>query len=368
MHPSTYCSNRMPIYLYENSFKKQNHISLIHNINSYFKSNGKICFICKKTFKSTYYRHRCSQGLTCFACRRYYLQSDTYVHDKIKKLFCDSKINKQQHLHCKICNVMLYSNDCENYHHNLCNGLGYFGFWFSCCKKFTYSYKNLTSTELKELHKCGEQICFHCNESFQVSKSSSVHICPLLKEKPSAIWPYLAFLNFTFDTNESENCLECYEIKFSFKTSNNLTWKEVYEHDKFPKLVCLYHKNISEEPSINLLIIYKEDFTKRGIFHRYTISCFPFLKCIEDKNILSFDYYSNLDVKETHFLSKQCKRSKDLELILNNVTSLNSHSIFACFLSLIFDETNGPWKNLTVLLQDEDSKKLVSNFFSFYIL
>ncbi len=60
---------------------------------------------------------------TCFACRRRYRKTTTYMNENTPKRFCDvkvlsTKISKK----CNRCNLNLLSENCAKYHKLLCNG------------------------------------------------------------------------------------------------------------------------------------------------------------------------------------------------------------------------------------------------------
>jgi hypothetical protein len=57
-YPSQLDNQLEPIYLYEPSNEK-NHINFIRCLSSFFKSNGRICFYCKRYFKDSSVIHRC---------------------------------------------------------------------------------------------------------------------------------------------------------------------------------------------------------------------------------------------------------------------------------------------------------------------
>lgn len=105
MFPSTYDDTLIPIYLFE-PLECPSHFVFIRHLNSYFKSNLKVCFACRKTFKGTSMpvKHLCPKKATCFSCRRFFLNKDTYIHNVLKKQFCDKNISTEIPFDCK--NVM----------------------------------------------------------------------------------------------------------------------------------------------------------------------------------------------------------------------------------------------------------------------
>ena len=309
-YPAELQDHLEPIYLYE-PFENEHHVIFITNLSSYFKANKKVCFQCKKTFKDSRYLHRCIRKLTCFACRRRFKNPLTYSHESLEHTFCDVKVNESLIKSiCPLCNVFLLTDHCKKGHKLLCNGKGRFGWKCLKCKRFTGRQQNLTSEQLKNKHKCGEQICNYCKQYYNPKETNEIHLCALRTETVSNKWPSLAFLRFEFLNLNSENCANCYELKKTFQTENNLNLKDVYEHQNFPELFCDQHKLIKPDIEPNLLIIYKEDKVKRGLFSRHVLSN---LAIDEDKqHTLIFDYLDDLKGPSC-FIQKQNVLSFDLK-------------------------------------------------------
>jgi len=195
MYPENYDDSLKPIYLYQN-FDNPHHLIFIKNINSYFKANYLVCFECKKSFKTHTYKHLCKKRPSCFACRRFFQNDSTYIHEKLKNNFCDKLVSSEPTLLCEICNCTLYSKHCLKGHRTFCNGIkGHFG--FKClkgCNRFIYASKNQTSSSIKENHECGTDV--KCKFCFKTREPN--HLCKL---KPTRILNYhsrLAFFNLEF--------------------------------------------------------------------------------------------------------------------------------------------------------------------------
>ena len=355
MYPATLQDNLEPIYLYE-PFDNEHHVILIKNLNSYFKANKKVCFQCKKTFKDSRYLHRCIRKSTCFACRRRFKSHTTYTHEIIEKQYCDTKVNPSiEKSICNICNVFLKTDHCKKGHKLLCNGKGRFGWKCLKCKRFTCRHNNTTSEELKKSHKCGEEICNFCKEYYNPKDCQEIHLCRLTPETITNKWPALAFMRFEFLNINSENCAKCFEMKLKFQIDNNITLKDVYEHERFPDLFCDIHSHFQNDIEPNLLVLYKENKVKRGFFTRHVLSSFS----VDDKtqDVLSFDYLK--DIKgPSCFVKKHKLKSFDLKQKLAQLEQKDiSNSIILQFFALIFSDE---WSNTTFILQDEDSITLVS--------
>jgi hypothetical protein len=134
------------------------------------------------------------EKLLAFACRRHYQDSNTYINFKTKNYFCDSKVtNSKINKKCPQCNLNLTSSHCEKLHRSLCYGVGHFGWYCDKCCHFTYKTENLRSEQIKAMHECGVTICRLLSKAFFESDSNNIHLCPLRLEKPTSVWPHLAF-------------------------------------------------------------------------------------------------------------------------------------------------------------------------------
>lgn len=347
----------MPIYLYE-PFDNENHVLFIKNLNSYFSANRRFCMECKKSFKSPKYKHRCIQKITCFACRRKFCKPTTYLHEKLKENYCDTKINTfEKSLLCKICNCFLKTKHCKKGHQKICNGKGQFGFKCLTCKKFTYRRNNDNSESLKQAHQCGFLRCKFCGCFYDENENEKIHVCPLTKENCPKVWPTLCFLRFAFQQNLSDNCAACYEKKLLHLKANNLTLKEVLKNES-PDCICENHqyKNNNLEPS--LLILYKEHNVQRGLFNRHVFS--KLFSNKNEDNVLRFDYTNGMKIPSA-FVKRQNKFTEDINTIIRTLNYIKNEelTIPQQLLKTIFCDKSGQWQNTTFILQDEDSQSLV---------
>lgn len=355
--PNEIDDNLMPIYLYE-PFNENNHVIFIKNLQGYFRANKKICFVCLKTFKSHRYLHRCVRTLTCFACRRKFSTSSTYLHVKLKENYCDSKTNiNTQSVLCNICNCVLKTKHCQKGHKKICNGKGQFGYKCLKCKKFTYRRDNDTSESIKQTHKCGTVRCRFCSNYYNEELNENIHLCLLKKESIPAHWPTLCFMKVSFQDLAEEHCTDCFDKKKHFAKENNVSLKEVFKQKNHADCLCEHHFNKNTVLDPNLIIMYKEDCLKRGIFSKQILSKYIAVEC--ENNALIFDYLSEIKGPST-FVQRHKKYSEDISII----TKILKHSkdenlsVIKLFFKTIF--CNAEWFNTTFVLQDEDSITLVS--------
>ena len=355
-YPKAYDNKLEPIYLFE-PFKDENHLLFIRHLASYFKSNVKICFTCLRKFKTYNYKHLCSYKLNCFACRRPFSESSTYLHEKLENNFCNGKLVNEPNFKCKICNVTLYSKACEKGHKLICNGAGNFGWKCLKCNKFTYRQGNLNATKIAEQHTCGFITCKNCKDLYDSKEDN--HLCKMRKENLLNKWPSLAFFNFEFLFYSSADCSSCYEIKKEFKKTIDLKWKEVYEHSLYSTLKCEFHR-LEEECTLsslepNAIIVYKEDIKIKGQFSRHIFTDLNYSNSTE--KIFDVSYIPN-NIIVPEFRSRT-KQSQDL---ISNIEALQTihpdeTPAITKFLKLICSEE---WRFTTFIAQDEDSVIYVS--------
>jgi hypothetical protein len=356
-YPKEYNNKLQPIYLFE-PFQDENHLLFIRHLPSYFKSNVKVCFTCQRKFKTYNYKHLCSYKHYCFACRRPFSDSSTYLHEKLEINFCNGKIVNEPNFTCPICNVTLYSKACERGHKLICNGAGNFGWKCLKCNKFTYRQGNLNAKKICENHTCGYITCKNCKELYDSKEND--HLCKMQIEKLPFKWPSLAFFCFEFLLYSSADCASCFEVKNEFKENYNLDWKDVYEHTLFANLKCEFHKFEDEinlttlEP--NVIIIYKEDISNKGQFYRHILTDINY----SDSSEKMFDYDYCLHEMIVPQIRKTAKRSQDL---LNNIKDLDSLCLeeipaIKKFFKLICSDE---WRSTTFIAQDEDSIIFVSS-------
>ena len=192
MYPIEYDDTLKPIFLYHSHDSE--HLIFIRNINSYFRANYRICFVCKKSFSTANYRHLCPKRECCFACRRFYLSPNTYVNSSLINDFCDRFTTSEHSFECSKCNLTIFSNHCLRGHHRLCYGKGYLGWKCNLCNKFFYRYGEDTSSSIKSNHQCSQaKKCRFCFEP-----NVSDHICLMKKCLYPKTWPKLGFLSIEF--------------------------------------------------------------------------------------------------------------------------------------------------------------------------
>lgn len=187
-YPEAYDSSLKPVFLYKPY--GSNHVIFIRNLSSYFKSNGKTCFICKRYFKSKYPHFCKTNNETCFVCHRYLQKPETFITSNLQIFFCDSKLKKDANEKCNLCNVLLVSKECKKGHRRLCNSKGC-GYFCDSCKRFTYSSSHSNSKMLKENHECSDRICKVC-----FRPKGENHLCKLILEKYPKTRTKLGFIYF----------------------------------------------------------------------------------------------------------------------------------------------------------------------------
>ena len=196
MYPKAYDDSLKPIFIYRPSLD-QNHVLFIRNLTSYFSSNCFICLACGRQFKGKLKArcsHICKKRETCFACRRFFQTSKTYLNSMLEGSFCDKLTTCDPSFNCTICNCTIYSKKCLKGHKRFCRGRGYFGYKCSDCNRFTYCF-NQTSEELQKSHNCADlKICKFC---YKVKDAD--HLCPMKIEKCVEGHTRLAFFKIAFD-------------------------------------------------------------------------------------------------------------------------------------------------------------------------
>jgi hypothetical protein len=343
MFPYEYDDSLEPIYLFQ-PLNQPNHVIFIRHLKSYFKSNFKICFYCKKSFKSHRYNHFCVKMKGCFACHRPFAKNSTFLHEKNIFNFCDKNISNEQYKTCDICNVTLYSKHCQQGHKLLCCGKGSFGWKCLKCKKFSYRYGKLNATIMKETHVCGIKKCIYCFQNLD-----DHHLCKLKLESFPKNWPLIAFIGIEHADISIQNCIDCCKIKRDFQRNKN--------SKEFLSNKCLQHayNDIISEPI--LIVIYKE--VKRGQFMKYVLSSSDFFtNDFTEENTLCFDYLNSEFTSIHDFVSlntKSKKKSFDFNENFKTLQNKNSNllSVSDKFVQLI---TKEEWHNTTFVSQDCNSQ------------
>jgi hypothetical protein len=305
-------------------------------------------------FLSFYFSYK--RNTTCFACRRKFQSEKTYVHQKLKLNYCNSKLSTSDKLSmCNICNVVLKTEHCKIGHKKICNGKGHFGFKCLKCKKFTYKRNNETSDSIKQAHQCGIEKCNNCGNNYNPESYEDVHLCPLKKETFAKYWPTLAFLNIEFEHISEQNCYDCFVKKKCYANTHKKTLSDIFKLPKSEELVCDDHLVNSFSLNPNISIIYKENKTKRGTFSKYVFA--DICKNSSEDNILTFDYTKNIKTP-SKFVPSKPRLTGDLKNILNSLQKMNNEylTLIDQIFKTIFQDN---WRNTTFILQDEDSIKMV---------
>ena len=330
--PDKYDDTLIPIYLYQPN-DSRNHLVFIRHLNSYFKANVKVCFPCKQIFLTYNYKHLCSQKKSCFSCRRFFCEKETYLHEKLITLFCDKNITDEMSFLCSLCNVTCYSKHCFKGHKLICSGNGTFGYKCLKCNKFTYRHGSLNGTDIKNQHICGQlKNCKFCREDQETD-----HLCKLKKESIFYQWPKLAFINFE---QFPGFCAECCAVQ---------------KNDK--RAFCTSHQNTFVQESEPLLIIVHCEENKTGSFSKYIFSHFleePLLTV--ERNSFLYKYKEETQNKIISDLNK--KKSQDFVRNLQNLQERKNH--FLLIDKLLQTITTQSWQNTTFICQDEDSNTFMT--------
>jgi hypothetical protein len=329
MFPNIYDDTLIPIYLFE-PLECPSHFVFIRHLNSYFKSNLKVCFACRKTFKgsSIPVKHLCPKKPTCFSCRRFFLNQDTYIHNVLKKQFCDKNISTEIPFDCQKCNVTLYSQHCFLGHKLFCYGQNTsFGMKCKNCNVFTY--KGSSRTNITH-HRCGQmKMCKFCFEP-----QESNHLCKLKKEFVNKNWPRIGFIGSFSYPNLPEKCYLC--IQFG---------------------KCSQHSKIEKDFEFNLFLmsIYREE-NKRGHFTKHVIS--PDLNINQkEENALMFEYFKNIDQHPFQKYNQAQKKTTDFERNYELLMTKDNNSLICQVLKLTMDKE---FAYTTYICQNNDSTTFVS--------
>jgi len=299
--PSIFDCSLKPMFFYKPY--NSDHVIFIRNINSYFIANGKTCLICKRYFKSPFYTHYCKQikNNCCFACHRSFQKTTTYIHSDLRKFFCDSKLLSNLNTKCKLCNLTIYSKECEIGHRKLCCSRGFFGFKCDICNHFTYRSGSTDSTALKNEHQCKMlRSCKYCHK-----QKEDNHLCTLLQEK------------------------YC---------------------DYNTRLVFLVLEIVENDPIFALM--YVENLLLRGDFANVVITDSSEIENEFRPEHLSYDFFKNIQVEsdKKKFKRKKKRESDDLKLLKNK--QIDAAEIFQRrFLSYIFNTFE---VDTTVIVYDSD--------------
>ncbi len=170
-YPPEYEHSRRPLFLLARYDETQlTNFDIVTNLTSFFNCFGTFCFYCKTFFKGRGTQHKCSKAINCFVCKRPFLKVNTFVHDQIKHLFCNTSISARETKFCMKCDLRMYSVECERHHHKkVCR----FGWACKLCETYTFCSKNAPNIHsIKKNHKCGVKQCYFCG-----GKKNKGHQC-----------------------------------------------------------------------------------------------------------------------------------------------------------------------------------------------
>jgi len=299
-YPKDYDCSLKPIFLYKPC--NTNHLVFIRNLMSYYKANGKTCFVCKTFYKTAYYSHFCkASNNCCFICHRYLLKPTTYVNSSLNKFFCDSKLNRNLNEKCQLCNVLLYSESCKKAHRLLCHSKGFFGYFCDLCKKFTYASSGIKSDILKQKHRCFIKTCKLCFEPMEPD-----HLCKLKLEKYPRFHSNLCFIHFEIVNQEP---LACVLLQQNGQ--------------------CYFENQLIVEKALQLKHFFNPDH-------------------------LTFTALNKFKLEGS--IAKKCKKSRDLSYIEDLVIKMDD-SFEKEFLMFVFEEKT---QGTTFIVSDEDNISMVS--------
>ena len=330
MFPSIYNDELIPIYLFE-PLECPSHYVFICHVNSYFRSNNKVCFGCHRTFKgsSMPIQHLCPKRATCFSCRRFFQSANTYTHSNLEKSFCNKNICNEIPFDCTKCNLTIYSQHCFLAHKRFCYGKKVsFGLKCKLCNVFTYKGNNTNISN----HKCGEtKTCKYCFEYQEPH-----HLCKIKKEFVNKNWPRIGFISTISYDNLPENCFLC-----------SKTYK------------CNTHINVEKDFEFELLLvlIYREE-KLRGSFTEYFIS--TDLNVNEKKeDVLHYQYFKEIDKYPFQKYNRVQKKTTDFERNYELLFKKENPDIICQLLKLTMDKD---FANTTYICQNSDSTTFVSYF------
>jgi hypothetical protein len=245
--------HKMPqIYLYNEigESRCQNnvtHMSLITNINSFMKHSGYPCLYCNK-IRYSFYHHCAKKGVCCFSCRRINLTDPcTYVDSNNKRTFCFKlPTTNRERIVCNDCNITIQTRECAKKHKGnikVCQK----GFYCNNCRSFNLRpNKNISIKQLKEKHKCDEELCRLCFDYFSVDEN---HLCKMRSQGPQNYMKNLAFFDLeSFTGTDSQACSHCYEIEQVYILQHQDTVRKLTElRDLLVEIVASTRDRLSEQ-------------------------------------------------------------------------------------------------------------------------
>lgn len=309
-YPSSFNPSLKPIFLYK-SFSNPNHLLFIKNLNSYFRSNLYVCLGCKRSFKTKLNMHMCKVVKACFACRRFFQKGDTYMHEKLKLLFCDRYLTQEASKQCEICHCTVYSMHCAKRHKRYCNGKGNFGFKCNDCNHFFYATSGKNTLQLKEEHYCSQsRRCKVCHEPKDID-----HLCRLRPENYPQSHCRLAFFSIVAEEKSLDN-------DFSF---------------------------------IPLFAVILREEAERGNFTKYNISNSDLFDDSTKSKFYQFDYFSKFHIKNFSFSNANCMKVKVTEDFRTNKEKIMTKDNPDCSEKLLAFFLSEQYKNTTYLCDDSKS-------------
>ena len=202
--PENYDPHQRQIYLVSDMLTNDTQILYyISSLKNYFRRFGKFCFSCKKSFTSRGCNHKCSQVLSCFACKRPFLEVKTFLTRENRSFFCNSRLIPGLSQKCPTCNIIFFSQECfEEHKKKVCR-------WgWKCPKCNIFQGRNgffRTQEEIKRKHICGQRFCNICGEL-----KENRHFCSLKKHKAQEEFTNLAFVSFLYSGFNVSKCKMCY--------------------------------------------------------------------------------------------------------------------------------------------------------------
>ena len=337
MYPITYDDTLIPIYLFE-PIECPSHFVFIRHLNSYFKANLKVCFGCLKTFKgnSMPIKHLCPKKTTCFSCRRFFQSENTFIHDNLKKQFCDKNVTSEPSFNCLKCNLTLYSQHCFLGHKRFCYGKN-ISFGIKCKKCQVFTYKGSSATNIIN-HQCGAaKMCKFCFQAQEVN-----HLCRLKTEFVNKNWPRIGFIGSACIDTLPENCFLCTQSQ-----------------------KCEVHKDFEKDFEFRLFLIfvYREE-KERGSFTKYVMS--PDLNInSKEENLLNYKYFKNIDKYPFQKYNQAQKKTTDFERNYEQLISSSDSTLIRQILMLTMDKD---FANTTYICQNNNSTTFVSQFWDGYLI
>ncbi len=247
-YPETYDSTKRQLFFSALRDDDENftNIGIINNLLAFFRAFGVFCFFCKKFFRGHGTQHKCPWAKCCFACRRPFLTSTTYVTSKTANLFCNTSLSPQVAKECKKCNMRLFTAECEKHHKaKVCR----WGILCPSCNSYMFANKFTPKANLLKGHICGLHQCFLCG----VSEPKGMHVCKIRLPSFDKEYTNLGFLNLEFSGPSPTYCQDCF-------LENN---------------VCTFCKdNVKKEIVVGTLLLETE---KRGTFRTHQFSLFPYM-------------------------------------------------------------------------------------------